>query len=221
MYDGRMAGPVASRRPRRTQRERREATRTALLEATIACLVRDGYANTTTRGIADRAGVSPGALQHHFTSKTELVSEASRHLMIELSQEMMQKAPPADLPLLVRAEQVFRRIWEIHKGPPMQAAMELSIAARTDPELRDSLIAVERDTSAMVAAVGARLYPEVAGHAGFAELAATAFAAMRGLALLGYVHPDVRDRVWPGTLAHLMRLTADLERGNQVRGCIS
>src|SRR2546430_128535 len=113
MYDGRMAGPVAPRRPRRTQRERREATRTALLEATIACLVSDGYANTTTRGIADRAGVSPGALQHHFTSKTELVSEASRHLMIELSQEMMQKAPPADLPLLVRAEQVFRRIWEI------------------------------------------------------------------------------------------------------------
>ena len=220
MYHGPMAS-LAPARSRRTQSERREATRTALLEATIACLVRDGYASTTTRGIADRARVSPGALQHHFTSKTELVSEAARHLMLKLSQEMVKKAPPTDLPLLVRAEQVFERIWEIHKGPPMQAATELSIAARTDPQLRDSLVQVERDTSAMVAAVGARLYPEVAGHAGFAELAATAFASMRGLAVLGYVHPDVRDRAWPGTLAHLLRLTADLERGNHAPGCIS
>jgi len=95
----------------------------------------------------------------------------------------------------------------------MDAAMELWIAARTDPELRDSLLAVERDMSDLVAAAGSTLYPEVAGRAGFTELSATALAAMRGLAVLGYVDPHARDRAWPGTLAHLLRLTADLEGG--------
>jgi len=206
--------PVAPPRPkRRTQKERREATRTALLEATIDCLVRHGYRNTTTRGVADRAGVSQGALEHHFSSKAELVSEATLHLMAKLSKELLREAPPTDLPLLLRAEEVFKRTWEVFKSQPMDAAMELWIAARTDPELRDSLLAVERDMSDLVAAAGSTLYPEVAGRAGFTELSATALAAMRGLAVLGYVDPHARDRAWPGTLAHLLRLTADLEGG--------
>ena len=209
-----MPPAVAPARPkRRTQRERREATRTAVLEATVDCLVRHGYRNATTRGIADRAGVSPGALEHHFASKAELVSEATLYLMAKLTQDLLREAPPTDLPLLLRAEEVFKRTWEVYKGPPMEAAMELWIAARTDPELRDRLLAVERDMSAMVTTAGSTLYPEVAGRAGFAELSATALAAMRGLAVLGYVDPDARDRAWPWMLAHLLRLTADLEGG--------
>jgi AcrR family transcriptional regulator len=196
---------------RRTQKERREATRTALLEATIDCLVRDGHANTTTRAIADQAGVSPGAFHHHFASKAELVSEATRHLLVKLPEDLVREAPPTDLPVQVRAERIFNRVWEAHTGPLMQAAAELLIAARTDPELRESLAALMRDAWTWVAEAGSSLYPEVAGRAGFAELAVTALAAMRGLALLGYVDADVRDRAWPVTLAHLLRLTADLE----------
>ena len=71
--------PTATTAPR-TQQARREATRNALLEATIQCLVQQGYAGTTTRAVAERAGVSAGALQHHFASKQELVSEAISYL---------------------------------------------------------------------------------------------------------------------------------------------
>jgi AcrR family transcriptional regulator len=201
------------RHKRRTQKERRETTRTALLEATIDCLVRHGYGNTTTRAIADRAGVSQGALEHHFANKAELVSEATRYLGAKLTKELLRQAPPTDLPLLLRAEEVFKRTWEVYRGAPVEAAIELWIAARTDPELRERLLAVERDMNALVSTGGASLYPEVAGRAGFAELAATALAAMRGLALLGYVDPEARDRAWPWVLAHLLRLTADLEGG--------
>src|ERR1700682_6556937 len=89
-----MAAPMTPAPPRRTQAERRDATRTALLDAAMDCLVEKGYANTTTRRIAERAGVTPGALQHHFASKAELLSEAVRHIRAKFAQEMFAQGPP-------------------------------------------------------------------------------------------------------------------------------
>ena len=60
---------------RRSQAERSASTRALLLDATIDSLVEDGYASTTTTGIADRAGVSRGAQMHHFASKDLLYQE--------------------------------------------------------------------------------------------------------------------------------------------------
>src|SRR5437764_3220914 len=65
---------------RRTQAQRSASTRAALLDATITSLVEVGYANTTTTGIAERAGVSRGAQMHHFPTKADLVASAIEHL---------------------------------------------------------------------------------------------------------------------------------------------
>src|SRR5438309_628978 len=91
MYDGGAVTTIT----RRTQAERRAATRTALLDATIACLVEDGYAGTTTRRIAERAGLTPGAQQHHFATKIQLVTEALRHLADRLAAEVIEEGLPA------------------------------------------------------------------------------------------------------------------------------
>lgn len=64
----------------RTQEERSAATRAALLDATVACLVDYGYASLTTTRVVERAGVSRGAQVHHFPTKAQLVTEAVRHL---------------------------------------------------------------------------------------------------------------------------------------------
>ncbi len=50
--------------------------RQALLEAGIGCLQDKGYADTTARDIAGRAGVSLGAIGYHFGSTDELLNEA-------------------------------------------------------------------------------------------------------------------------------------------------
>src|SRR5262245_8806139 len=67
---------VGERRSRRTQAERRAHTHGALLDATIACLVERGYSRTSTNDIIRVAGVSRGALLHHFASKAELLGAA-------------------------------------------------------------------------------------------------------------------------------------------------
>src|SRR3954452_22739136 len=66
--------------PRRTQAQRSAATVDALLDATIECLIEDGYANTTTTRVAERAGVSRGAHLHHYQTRGALVAAAIERL---------------------------------------------------------------------------------------------------------------------------------------------
>ena len=60
-------------RRKRTQSERSEDTRKAIFDATINLLYKTGFNKTSTPEIARRAGVSRGALTHHFSSKEDLV----------------------------------------------------------------------------------------------------------------------------------------------------
>ena len=65
---------------RRAQASRSAATREALLDAAIACLIEEGYANTTTGRVGARAGVSRGAHLHHFQTRITLVAAAVERL---------------------------------------------------------------------------------------------------------------------------------------------
>src|SRR5688572_1329248 len=71
--------PEAARAPR-TQQQRRDETRRALLDAAIESLIEVGFARTTTLEVQRRADVSRGALLHHFPSKAELLVATIAHL---------------------------------------------------------------------------------------------------------------------------------------------
>src|SRR5271154_2528623 len=105
-------GLSATEGTRRTQAERRAATRTALLDAAIDCLAEEGYAKTTTRRIAQRAGVTPGALQHHFATRAELLGQARRHLGSKVAQKMFEDRPADIASLRLRTEHQLDRWWD-------------------------------------------------------------------------------------------------------------
>src|SRR5271165_7620395 len=129
---------------RRSQAERSAATRDALLDATIDCLVADGYAGTTTSLVAERAGVSRGAHLHHFQTRQALVAAAMEHLAERRGEHLLaaaEKLPPGR----ERLAQGLDLLWSGYASPLYQAALDLWTHARTDPELRERLTSVERD----------------------------------------------------------------------------
>ncbi|SDZ06394.1 DNA-binding transcriptional regulator, AcrR family [Amycolatopsis xylanica] len=130
-------------RAHRTQAERREQTKTALLDATIDCLVELGYARTSVQEICARAGVSKGAVQHHFSAKAELMAAAVEHLTVKLRHQLAEslQTVPQGVDGIPTAIDL---LWEGYSGTLATAATELWVAARTDPELKAAIRPVDR-----------------------------------------------------------------------------
>src|SRR5512145_425950 len=62
------------------QAQKSASTRLQIVEAALRCFVELGYARTTTTVIAEKAGLSRGAMLHHFPSKLDIVRAAVEHL---------------------------------------------------------------------------------------------------------------------------------------------
>jgi AcrR family transcriptional regulator len=133
-------------RTRRTQAERTAATRALLLAATVDSLVDSGYRGTTTSDVARRAGVSYGALLHHFPTKASLLCAAVEHLFEERITEFRKAM--ADLPSdASKTETSIDVLWEMFQGPTFTAWLELWVAARTDPEISEAVCRVDQQFS--------------------------------------------------------------------------
>jgi AcrR family transcriptional regulator len=208
------SGAAASRpRRRRTQQERREATRSALLDATIECLVEYGYAGVTTTKIVEHAGVSRGAQVHHFPTKAQLVADAVSHLADRIAGEIahdLERLPAGGR----RLDAVLDLLWQAHSGPLFAAALELWVAARTDDELREHLHVVERDINTAIRRGSAELFGDYAAGPTFRENVEVALAAMRGLALFYGSDGRAVERRWQEARKRLKHLfVAELAAG--------
>ena len=173
----------------RTQAERRASTRAALVRATVESLVELGYGRTTTQEVQRRAGVSRGALTHHFTSKADLVLAAVDSLYEDFSESVRKAATelPADPHRLRLGVEL---IWERFHGPLFVAAMELWTAARTDAELREALLPHERRLGAQLRDLAFEVLGEqVARHPAADGLYQVLLTSMRGQAMTYALRP--------------------------------
>lgn len=196
---------------RRTQEERTAATRLALLDATIECLVEYGYHGTTTTRVVERAGVSRGAQVHHFPTKNDLVLAAVQHLAIKRATQFMEQSQDRLRTSGDWVGDALDLVWEAHQGPLFEASMELWIAARTDPELREHVASFERLVTAGIVDMGRQL---VGDRVDDPELRGDIYLLLetvRGLRLLNFVHPSTPERTnerWQRSKARL-RLIAE------------
>jgi AcrR family transcriptional regulator len=182
---------VAPLTTRRTQEERRAQTRAKLLDATVDSLVEVGYAATTTRAVAERAGVSAGAQTHHFPRRVDLVTAAVERLTDQRIAALREAGPtlPAETEAAVRA--LLDLLWADFSGPLFKVAVKLWIAADDDPELYERLVPLERVLARAIAEANAELGRGI-GHEDLEARFLTVLATIRGLALTEAFEPRGR-----------------------------
>jgi AcrR family transcriptional regulator len=199
--------PGTTSRPRRNQAERSAATRQALLDATLECLVEDGYANTTTARVAERAGLSRGAHLHHCQPRDTLLAAAADHLTRRRGEHLLAAADA--LPTGPdRVAQGLDLIFNSYNNPLYQATLDLWTHGRTDAELRAHLIPIERQLDRQTIELSRRLFPDAAERPDFERLVELALAAIRGLVVLDTLHAGSAraSKQWAGVRDQLVAL---------------
>jgi AcrR family transcriptional regulator len=198
-------------RERRTQAERSAGTRARLLDATIECLHDLGYARTSTPEIARRAGLSRGAQLHHFPTKAELVTSAVEHLFGRRREEFLRafsERPAGQDP----TEAAIDILWSLVTGPTFYVWLELVVAARTEPELREPVAALTDRLTAIIEQTFRELFPAPATPNPFYAVAPRfAFSLLDGLALARINGTDAHKPVLEALkgLARLVMPTTD------------
>jgi len=124
------------------QQEKSQRAQDTICEAAIESLYAVGYSDTTLNKVAEIAGVSKGALQHHFPTKEDLITSTADRLLSRsvpdksgdknTSNSTRQAAPSVEFALLY--------IWnKMVNTPQYRALLEILNAARTDKELQKRL----------------------------------------------------------------------------------
>jgi AcrR family transcriptional regulator len=165
-----------------TRDDKRLATRRHIVSVAVDSLVEVGVSGSTTLAIQARAGLSRGALLHHFPTRESLLGAAVEELLglnLALLREGSTRFETVDDPVL-------RGLRVMHAGastPSFGAELELWSAARTNAELRRILRAAEGP-----ARVGLRLAldeifgPEVTGEPGYQLALEFTVHLVRGMA---------------------------------------
>jgi AcrR family transcriptional regulator len=181
-----------ARRSRRTQEERSTETRRKLIEAAISVARESGYANLTIAKVAQRAGLSNGAMQHHFSSRDDLVLEVLDALypIVDIPFEAIVSRK---LSVRERVDTFIDLLWQIYSRPEYLVIWDIAFGTRSDAQLKAKLQVYQRD-------IAARMRKQLA--ASFADIGLTQEAAyhiftlvtscLRGFALLAVFGADRR-----------------------------
>jgi len=126
-------------RTARTQAQRSNEMRKRLRNATLRCLIEDGYAKTTVSSICKRASVSRGAYVHQYESKQALIQDVTESLLRQsyrrLNQVLLEVVDESD-----RLQGLIDSVWEdIFATPLYSAYLELLIASQYDKALAEIL----------------------------------------------------------------------------------
>ncbi|MGY1944988.1 TetR/AcrR family transcriptional regulator [Nocardia asiatica] len=131
--------------PHEPKQDRSRATRQRLLEATIDCLAEMGWAAATVAVVAERAGVSRGAAQHHFPTREDLITAALEYMFDTRSGQAVQEAETL-VELgdgIARTEAVVAGLVESYTSPLFKAALQVWTHAAADPVLRERIVPLE------------------------------------------------------------------------------
>lgn len=177
---------------RRPQQDRSRITRQRLLESAVQSLSLLGWAGTTVAGVAEHAGVSRGAAQHHFPTREHLVTAALEYIAKVRMEEIRNEA--VDLPPGGRTEAVIWMLVRVYTGPLFRAALQVWVAASADEALRLQIVPLEASLARVAHQVAVDLLDVDESVPGVRETVQGVLDLARGLGLADVLTDDSARR---------------------------
>lgn len=178
------------------QQRKSAQTRIAILEAAIDCLEKYGYARTTTQLIAETAGISRGAMLHHYATKQDLIASVIDYAFYRRMGGFIERIHGLSEEQRVQEHAGIEVYWQSVLTREYMATLQLSVAARTDEELREILIPKHRRYDKVERQTVLEAFPEWKDKPELFQLCMDfCIATMEGLLLNRDVWDDRRRRV--------------------------
>ncbi|MFI1129372.1 TetR/AcrR family transcriptional regulator [Streptomyces althioticus] len=199
---------TADRAGRVPKQDRSRATRQRLLEAAVACLAEHGWTGSTVSVVAERAGVSRGAAQHHFPTREDLFTAAVEYVAEERSIALRALFPEGAAASDRRA--VVAALVGLYTGPLFRAALHLWVAASNEEQLRPRVTELELRVGRDSHRIAVELLGADESRPGVRETVQGFLDMARGLGLANLLSDDTarRERVvaqWADLLDDALR----------------
>ncbi|MER5951497.1 TetR/AcrR family transcriptional regulator [Streptomyces sp. NPDC001904] len=169
------------------KQDRSRATRRKLLESAVACLAERGWSGSTVSVVAEHAGVSRGAAQHHFPTREDLFTAAVEYVAEERSTALRGLRPQG------RAEAVAALV-DLYTGPLFRAALHLWVAASNEPQLGGRVVDLEARVGRETHRIAVGLLGADESVPGVREVVQGLLDMARGLGLANLLTDDAARR---------------------------
>lgn len=181
---------TTARTDRYPKQDRSRVTRQRLLEAAVACLAERGWAGATVSVVAERAGVSRGAAQHHFPTREDLFTAAVEYVAEQRS-TALRGLCAQDRGAVVAA------LVDLYTGPLFRAALHLWVAAANEEQLHARVTELESWVGRETHRIAVELLGADEARPGVRETVQGFLDLARGLGLANVLTDDRarRDRV--------------------------
>lgn len=178
---------------REPAQERSRTTRRRLLDAAVECLAELGWSGSTIAIVAQRAGVSRGAAQHHFPTRDEMYTAAIRHVAetrITELRDAVRRLPKGE----ARTEALVELLVDLYAGPSFRAALQLWVQASTDERLRERVVPLEEHVGWVAHQAALDALDAHEDEPGVREIVQATLDLARGLGLAGLLTDDANRR---------------------------
>lgn len=182
-----------------------EQTRERLLDAALELMHFKGHGQLSVHEVARAAGMTSGAVQHHFPSKAALMLEVITRLILQL-EEASDFWPDAQWPLPQRADHFVQQAWAMLYGQPrFSVAWSAYLAAREDTLMVAHIVERRALLTASLKQQMAMHFPEMCQGPQAEARVQFVLSALRGMGLVAPFSPAAAIPAQLQVLSHYLQ----------------
>lgn len=181
----------------RRTKEEADVTRQSLLKAALVVFSRQGYADTRLEDIAEEAGVTRGAIYHHFGSKIELFQTLMADANERASRAMQEAVETPGTPLGLLRRMFVQTLALVEEDENFRAVQEMSIfKTAVIPEMAEGMRLKAEGIRGLTGYIHRLLADavesgEVRGDIDLRDAAVALMALQNGLLTMWLIVPDL------------------------------